>query len=81
MTLEIYIETFSEVRRSLHRVRSTSSLSKFQWICTYDVYIDNTVGGASAADVDFFTFTGLTAGSLVLGGSTAGRTDAASIRY
>src|SRR5688500_3266533 len=28
----------------------------------YDVYIDNTVGGVSGGDVDFFTFTGLTPG-------------------
>jgi hypothetical protein len=30
----------------------------------YDVYIDNTVGGVSGGDVDFFTFTGLTPGAM-----------------
>ena len=40
------------------------SFSNFEWIGgSYDVYIDNTVGDASAADVDFFTFTSLTAGA------------------
>jgi len=35
----------------------------YNWISgSYDVYIDNTVGGVTGADVDFFTFTGLTPG-------------------
>ena len=39
------------------------SLDGFNTNYTYDVFIDNTVGGSSQADVDFFTFTGLTAGA------------------
>lgn len=31
---------------------------------SYDVLIDNTIGGAIGGDVDFFTFTGLTPGSM-----------------
>ena len=39
------------------------SLDEFNTNYTYDVFIDNTVGGSSQADVDFYTFTGLTAGA------------------
>lgn len=40
------------------------SFSDFEWLGgSYDVYIDNTVGGAGTSDVDFFTFTGLAPGA------------------
>jgi hypothetical protein len=39
------------------------SLDEFNTNYTYDVFIDNTVGGASNSDVDFFTFTGLSVGA------------------
>jgi hypothetical protein len=38
--------------------------SDFNWNGgSYDVYIDNTVGGVVGGDIDFFTFQGLTAGA------------------
>lgn len=40
------------------------SYNDYNWIgAYYDVYIDNTVGGVSSADVDFFTFTGAAPGA------------------
>jgi hypothetical protein len=38
-------------------------LDGFNSFYSYNVEIDNTVGGSSQADVDFFTFTGLTVGA------------------
>ncbi len=38
-------------------------LEGFNSFYTYDVFIDNTVGGATSGDVDFYTFTGLIPGS------------------
>jgi hypothetical protein len=41
------------------------SFSDGDWMGrSYDVFIDNTVGGVTGADVDFFTFTGLTPGAI-----------------
>jgi hypothetical protein len=57
-------ESFSEVRTLQPGFVDEFSFSDFEWINgSYDVYIDNTIGGTSAADVDYFTFTGLTSGS------------------
>lgn len=56
------VDSFSEVRTLAPGVVHDFTYSDFQWINgDYDVYIDNTVG--AVADVDFFTFTGLTAGA------------------
>jgi hypothetical protein len=57
-------ESFSEVRTLQTGSVDEFFFSDFEWIGgTYDVYIDNTISGASPADVDYFTFTGLTSGS------------------
>ncbi len=58
------VDSFSEVRTLQPGNVDDFSFSNFEWISgSYDVYIDNTVGGASQSDVDFFTFNGLVAGS------------------
>jgi hypothetical protein len=59
-----HVDTFSDVRTLQPGIVEEYSFSNFEWIGgSYDVYIDNTVGSASAADVDFYTFTGLTPGA------------------
>jgi hypothetical protein len=58
------VDSFSEVRTLQPGFVDQFSFSDFDWLNgSYDVYIDNTIGGTSPADVDFFTFTGLTSGS------------------
>lgn len=58
------VDSFSQVRTLQPGFVDNFSFSDFEWIeGSYDVYIDNTIGGTSAADVDYFTFTGLTSGS------------------
>jgi hypothetical protein len=55
------VDSFSEVRTLQPGVTHDFYYENFEWIDgSYEVYIDNTVGGF---DVDFFTFTGLTAGA------------------
>jgi hypothetical protein len=57
-------ESFSEVRTLEPGVVDEFSFFDFEWIGgSYDVYIDNTIGETLPADVDYFTFTGLTSGS------------------
>src|SRR5690606_22432760 len=58
------VDSFSETRTLEPGNVDEFSFSDFQWLSgSYDVYIDNTVGGANAGDVDFFTFTGLPSGA------------------
>jgi hypothetical protein len=58
------VDSFSQVRTLQPGVVDDFSFSDFDWLNgSYDVYIDNTIGGTSASDVDYFTFTGLTSGS------------------
>jgi hypothetical protein len=58
------VDSFSEVRTLQQGFVDEFSFSDFDWLNgSYDVYIDNTIGGTSPADVDYFTFTGLTSGS------------------
>jgi hypothetical protein len=55
------VDSFSEVRYLQPGITHDFYYENFEWIDgSYEVYIDNTVGGF---DVDFFTFTGLTAGT------------------
>jgi len=57
------VDSFSETATLEPGVVDEYSYSDFNWLNgSYDVYIDNTVGGTTGADVDFFTFTGLTPG-------------------
>ena len=56
------VDSFSEVRTLEPGAVHDFSFSDFEWINgSYNVYIDNLVPGP--ADVDFFTFTGLTPGA------------------
>jgi hypothetical protein len=58
------VDSFSVTATLQPGAVQTYSYSDYQWISgSYDVYIDNTIGGVSGADVDFFTFTGLTPGA------------------
>jgi hypothetical protein len=60
-----YVETIDETRTLQPGVVEEFSFSGDEnWIDgSYDVNIDNTIGGTSPADVDYYTFTGLTSGS------------------
>ena len=56
------VDSFSEMRTLEPGAVHDFHYENFDWLGgTYDVYIDNVVGGV--ADVDFFTFTGLTPGT------------------
>jgi hypothetical protein len=58
------VEAFSETRTMQPGVVDEFVFSDANWIGgSYDVYIDNTVAFEGFADIDFYTFTGLTAGS------------------
>jgi hypothetical protein len=57
------VDSFSETRMLESAAVHDFSFNDFEWIQgSYDVYIDNTVGPSTGADVDFFTFTGLSPG-------------------
>jgi hypothetical protein len=57
------IASFSAVRTLQPDALHEFSFFDEDWLFgTYDVYIDNTIGPESRGDIDFFTFTGLTAG-------------------
>jgi hypothetical protein len=59
------VDSFSETATLQPGNVDEYSYSNFEWLNGYyDVYIDNTVGGLGGADVDFFTFTGLSPGSM-----------------
>ena len=58
------VDEFSEVRLLEPGIVHDFFYSDSAWINGYyDVYIDNTVGAVLPSDLDFFTFTGLTAGA------------------
>jgi len=59
------IDVFSETRTLAPGEVHDFSFNDFEWIGgSYDAFIDNTVGPIVGGDVDFFTFTGLTAGAM-----------------
>jgi len=59
------IEVFSETRTLAPGEVHDFSFNNFEWIGgSYDAFIDNTVGPLTGGDVDFFTFTGLTPGTM-----------------
>jgi hypothetical protein len=58
------VDSFSEIRTLGSAEVHEFSFNDFEWLNgTYDVYIDNAIGGVTGADVDFFTFTGLSPGA------------------
>jgi hypothetical protein len=57
------IDSFSEIRTLEAGAVHDFSFNDFEWIGgDYDVYINNDLGTTTGADVDFFTFSGLTPG-------------------
>jgi hypothetical protein len=58
------VDSFSERRTLQPGAVDSFSYSDFNWLNgSYDVYIDNTVGGLTGGDIDFFTFTNLSPGA------------------
>jgi hypothetical protein len=59
------VDSFSETRTLHPGDVHNFTYSDFNWINgSYDVYIDNLVGGVVGGDLDYFTFQGLTPGAL-----------------